>query len=116
MPFESLPFPITQTVEQTVKEMEKPLKPYPDFMRKYCPDGSKNICCEIFDLMLGEATDLLSQKNLTEEKPLCLLYLGRMPECDFDSVRKYIDSNPQYKFVLAYSGNFNDQSVLLIFF
>ena len=110
MPFESLPFPITQTVEQTVKEMDKPLKPYPDFMRKYCPDGSKNICSEIFDLMLGETTDLLSRKNLPDEKPLCLLYLGRMPECDFDSVRKYIDSNPQYKFVLAYSGNFNEKN------
>lgn len=110
MPFESLPFPITQTVEQTVKEMGEPLKPYPDFIRKYCPDGSRNICSEIFDLMLGEATDLISRENFADEKPLCLLYLGRMPECDFDSVRKYIDSNPQYKFVLAYSGGFNEKN------
>ena len=110
IPFESLPFPITDNVEQTVNEMSAPLFPYPDFIRKYCPDGSSNICSEIFDLMLGEPSDLIPRENSVDEKPLCLLYLGRMPECDFDSVRQYIDSNPQCKFVLAYSGNFNEKS------
>lgn len=110
MPFESLPFSITSSVAQTVDEMNKPTEPYNEFIDEFCPGADVNICSSVFDLMLGAETKLKAQKNISDDKPLCLIYLGRMPECDFEYVKQYIKANDGYRFLLAYSRGFNEKN------
>lgn len=107
VPFESLPFPILDTVEDVVCEMSKPVEPYDDFITEYCSNGSIRICEQLFDMMLGKDVDIPVTQQHTPASRLCLLYAGTMPEIHFENIKNYINDNPEYKFVIAYRKNFN---------
>lgn len=106
MPFESLPFPICETVEDTVTEMLKPTWDYADFVREYCPNGSDCSCERLFEMLVDGETKYYTVKQHQASNNICLLYVGTMPESYFDNIRKYMSDNPDYHYVVAYRHNF----------
>lgn len=107
IPFESLPFAITETVEATVEELKKPYKVDESFIAEYCPNGWKDSCERLFDLMLTGKTDSYTlEENQNANKDICLVYAGTMPEVHFDNLKNYMKNNPGYNYVLAYRHNF----------
>ena len=106
MPFESLPFPIVEDVESLVNELDKPAEVSEEFLEKFCPNGWKNSCEIIFDMMVNGETDAFELKTQpqTGEK-ICLVYAGAVPGVHLAGLKKFIEDNPGYKYVVAYRRN-----------
>ena len=110
IPFESLPFPILETADEVVAEMKKGVEPYDDFIREYCPNGSKDSCEKLFEMMVnGESDTYKLEQNLYADKPLCLLYAGRLSASHYRNIRHYIEENPEYNYSLVYRRNLNQK-------
>lgn len=108
MPFEELPFPIVKTVEDAVAQMELPANIDSEFIEKYCPNGSKFICENLFELMTtGSSNCFKLEDNSEYSKKLCLLYAGSLPSNHYENIKEYIRQNPQFDYLIAYRHNFN---------
>jgi CDP-glycerol glycerophosphotransferase (TagB/SpsB family) len=108
IPFESLPFPIVEAVDDVINEMALPPKYSQDFIDEYCTNGSKKSCEKLFELMVNGKSDCYElQKQENANKDLCLIYAGTMPEVYFESIKAYINDNPNYNYVVVYRHNFN---------
>lgn len=108
IPFESLPFPITETVDGVIDEMNTPVVLQEDFVKSYCSNGYINSCELLFELMVTGRTDSYKlEKQPDAGENICLIYAGRMPESQFENIRNYIHSNPGYRYVVAYRRNLN---------
>lgn len=110
MPFESLPFPICETVEDTVAQMSVAVEPYDDFVTRYCPNGSYDSCCNLFDMLVKGESQYYTINQHKANDNICLLYVGTIPETYFDNIKKYMSDNPQYKYVIAYRHNFTKKT------
>lgn len=107
IPFENLPFPITETVDGVISEMNKPADGNEAFISEYCPNGYVNSCELLFELMVNGKSDVLkTEKNNTDDK-ICLIYSGTMPASQFENIKAYMAENPDYKYVIAYRRNLN---------
>ena len=107
MPFEDLPFPITESVEDTIAEMKEPAEDYSGFVEEYCPNGSEEQCADIFNLMLSGETDKFEVKKHNAADNLSLIYAGALNPVYYDSIRNYIEENPQYKHIVVYAKTFD---------
>lgn len=108
IPFESLPFPIVETVGDVVKEMSKPAKVDEAFLDEYCSNGWKNSCERLFDLMItGKSDGFELKKQENANKDICLIYAGTMPATHFENIKAYIEANKDYNHVIVYRRNFN---------
>ncbi len=110
IPFEELPFPICDTVENTVAEMSVPVQSYDDFVSEYCPNGAYDCCEKIFELMVSGHSDFYSVSRHIPDDNICLLYAGTLPEVHFENIKRYISENPEYRYVIAYRHNFSKAS------
>lgn len=108
IPFDELPFPITENVSDTVAEMEKDTADYTEFQNEYCPNGSYSQCGDLFRMMVDAKTDKFTLEKNESDRKLCLIYAGKFRPLHFDNIRNYIDENPDYECVVAYSKNLND--------
>ena len=63
MPFEELPFPIVETVDQVVREMSVPVSVNKEFIKSFCPNGAKNSCEKLFELMVTGKSDFYRFKT-----------------------------------------------------
>ncbi len=108
IPFESLPFPIVENIEDLVNEMKAPVVYNQEFLDKYCTNGCANTCEKLFELMVTGKSDYYKlEKNENSDKKLCLINAGTLPPTQFDSIKKYISENPEFNFVIAYRRNLN---------
>lgn len=106
MPFESLPFPIVEDVDALVKELDKPAVVSEEFLEKFCPNGWKNSCEIIFEMMVKGETDKLELKTQPEnDEKICLIYAGAVPTVHLPGMKEFINNNPGYKYVVAYRRN-----------
>lgn len=101
MPFESLPFPIVETAEQTVALIKGEPADYGDFIAEYCPNGWKNTCECIFEMMVTGQTEMYKMSELFSDD-VTLVYGGELTEACCRAVKSYADINPDKKIVLAY--------------
>jgi CDP-glycerol glycerophosphotransferase (TagB/SpsB family) len=109
IPFEQLPFPITENVEATINEMRESVSDYSDFVKEYCPNGSYTQCCDLFDMMINGTSQKFEIVQHKTPENLCVIYAGNFNEYRFDSISKYIDQHPQYECVVAYKGNISEE-------
>ena len=108
---DALPFPLTETVEETIDEMNRPVADYSDFISEYCTNGSDDICEKLFDLMVqGESSTIKLEKNENAGKNVCLIYAGSLPATHYENINNYIKENPGYNYVIAYRRNFTKSS------
>ena len=107
MPFEELPFPITETVDDTIAEMNKPAADYAEFVAEYCPNGSEAQCADLFAMMVDGETDKFEIKQHTPADNLSLIYAGDLNPVYYDGIKNYIEENPQYKHVVVYAKTFD---------
>ncbi|MBR2133201.1 MAG: CDP-glycerol glycerophosphotransferase family protein [Eubacterium sp.] len=108
IPFESLPFPILENVDDVVAEMKKDVEPYDDFVKEYCPNGSVESCEDLFEMMVNGTTDKYKlEDNAYCDKPLCLIYAGRLSESHYRNIRNYINENPEFNYSVVYRRNLN---------
>ena len=109
--FDTLPFPLTETVDETINEMNRPVSNYDDFINEYCTNGSVDICEKLFDLMVkGESSTIKLERNENAGKNVCLIYAGALPDTQYENINNYIKENPGYNYVIAYRRNFNKSS------
>ncbi len=95
---DSLPFPVTQTVEQTVEALNHP-KPMPlDFLEAFCPAGGKDCAAALLRKVL-EYTP-----RETVQKDVCLVYVGGVCAPYMESLQHIIAGDLDTHFVLAYRG------------
>lgn len=111
IPFDSLPFPIAETVDEVVKEMSLPAQADEKFIEEYCPNGFVNTCEKIFELMVTGSSDCFNlEKQKNANKNLCLIYVDKMPPEYFESIKAYINDNPDYNYVIVYRHNFTKEN------
>lgn len=108
MPFDSLPFPIVQTVDEVLEEMKAPQKNCDDFVKEYCPNGYADSCEKLFELMVNGKSDFFTLEKQPQQD-ICLIYAGGLDESQFDNIKAYIDKNPNYKYVITYRHNLNKE-------
>lgn len=109
--FESLPFAITRTVDETVKQLDESYTASRKFIDTYCTNGSSNSCENLFDMMITGSADIYElDENKSANKDICLIYAGTLPEVYFDSIKSYIAKSPNYNYVLAYRHNFTPEN------
>ncbi len=108
IPFEELPFPITENVADTVKEMSREVQDYSQFIETYCTNGSYNQCGDIFEMMVNAKTDKFELEQHKAPDNLCLIYVGKFKAINYDNIRNYVEDHPQYNCVIAYSRNLNE--------
>lgn len=111
IPFDTLPFPIVETVDGVIKEMALPADVSKEFIDEYCPNGWKNSCEKIFELMVTGKSDCykLEKQNGANDN-LCLIYAGTMPVVHFENIKAYINDNPDYNYIIVYRHNFTKES------
>lgn len=111
IPFEELPFPIVKTAEEVVGLMDTSADFKEAFVNTYCTNGYIDSCEKLFEMMVtGKSDRFVLEKNQPSQKKLCLLYCGTLPKIHFDNIKKYIEDNPEYDYVLAYRHNFTADS------
>ncbi|MGN1202951.1 MAG: CDP-glycerol glycerophosphotransferase family protein, partial [Eubacterium sp.] len=108
IPFESLPFPIVETVDDLVEEMKVPVSIDKEFISEYCSNGYVDSCEKLFELMVTGRSDFFKLEK-QPQKDICLIYAGRMSPVQFVNLKAYMDSNPDYKYVIAYRHNLSKE-------
>lgn len=107
MPFEEMPFPIVETVDEVVREMSVPVSSDKEFIKRFCPNGAKNSCEKLFELMVTGKSDFYQlDDNKAYSKKLCLLYVGSIPVNHYENIKEYIRQNPDFDYLIAYRHNF----------
>ncbi len=110
MPFESLPFPIVEDVESVVDEMSKSTVIPEEFLDKFCPNGWKNTCERLFEMMVkGETQSYKLEKNDLTQKKLCLAFGGELNSSFYLDFKEFVEKNPQYEYVVAYRKNLTQE-------
>ena len=106
MPFEALPFPIVEQVDGVIEEMKKPYEVSKDFLEEYCPNGSKDSCEQLFDMLVkGESETYKIETTEGAGEKICLVYGGALPSAHFEGLKVFKEQNPDYKYVVAYRRN-----------
>ncbi len=106
MPFEELPFPIVEDVGSVVKEMQKPAEVSEAFLEKYCPNGWKNSCELLFEMMVEGKSNAYTLEGPTDNgKKMCLIFGGTLAPAHYEGLKAYIHENPDYNYVIAYRRN-----------
>lgn len=106
MPFESLPFPIVETVDEVVEFFNKDIPVPQEFLDEFCTRGWADSCERLFDMMVtGETASYRLESNNIEEDKLCLLYCGKLIGNCYSAIKTYMNQNPGYKYVIAYRRN-----------
>lgn len=113
MPFESLPFPIVETVDELISEMDIPASIDEDFLNQYCSNGYADTCEKLFEMMVNAKTDYFELEKLPQQK-LCLIYAGDMAPVQFKNLKAYMKDNPDYKYVIAYRRNLSERKKAFI--
>lgn len=110
MPFESLPFPIVETVDGVIDEMNKETEVPEEFLNKFCPNGWKDSCERLFEMMVtGETSSYKLETTEGAGENICLIYGGALPSVHFEGIRKTVKENPEYKYVVAYRKNLSQK-------
>lgn len=109
IPFEKLPFPITENVNETIEEMGRGVNDYSDFIKEYCPNGSYTQCGDIFEMMVNGSRDKFEFESHKAPDNLCLIYAGKFQSAHFENIRNYIEKHPEYSYVIAYERNLNNK-------
>ncbi len=111
MPFEDLPFPILEKIDDVIEEMSKSVVVDEGFLDKYCTNGSVKSCEDIFELMVNGKTDVFELvKDENCDKNLCMIYAGELKPDVLEPINSYINKNPQYNHLLVYRKNFSKTS------
>ncbi len=106
--FDSLPFPIVETVDEVINQMKTPAETDEKFIENYCPNGWVNSCERLFELIVsGKTKSYQLEKQEDAGEKICLIYAGKLPEVHFENIKNYINKNPDYNYVIAYRRNFN---------
>lgn len=108
MSFESLPFPIVETVDELIKEMKAPAVCDEKFLDEYCTNGYIDSCEKLFDLMVTGKTDCFKLEKQPKQK-VCLIYAGDMAPVQFRNLKEYMRANSDYKYVIAYRRNLSER-------
>lgn len=111
MPFEKLPFPILENVSDVISELSKPAETDKEFLKKFCPNGSRKSCEDILDLMVnGESHVYDLVQDECADKNLCMLYAGELNPEEIEKISSYINNNPDEKIMIVYRKNFTEFS------
>lgn len=108
MPFDTLPFPIVQTVDEVIGEFKTPAEVDEKFIAEYCSNGSIDSCEKLFDMMVSGKSEFYNlEKHGCENKKLCLIFAGLMHERLFEDIKTYTKQNNEYNYVIVYRKNLN---------
>lgn len=104
---DSLPFPVAETVEQLMEELNSPGQPDRSaFLKEYCPYGSANISRQVLSLMeTGTSDALVYETNPETKSDFHLLYGDRMAPQTNAKILDYINSHPDKTHLFVYRGN-----------
>ncbi len=95
---DSLPFPVTQTVEQTVDALNHP-KPMPlEFLEAFCPAGGEDCAAKLLRRVFAYTPKEAAPKDI------CLVYVGGISASYTESLQHLIAQDLNTRFVLAYRG------------
>ena len=108
IPFESLPFPIVETVDSLVSEMDRPVETDKEFLEEYCSNGYIDSCEKLFELMVTGNSDYFNLEKQPKEK-VCLIYAGNMAPVQFENIKAYMKKDDSYKYVIAYRRNLSQR-------
>lgn len=109
IPFEDLPFPITESVGSAVAEMESPVQDYSPFIEEYCPNGSYTQCGDVFRMMVEGSTDKFETEQHSVSDNLSIIYAGTLSPVYYNSIRNYIEENPEYNHIVVYGKALNKE-------
>ncbi len=104
---DSLPFPVTQTVEQTMEALKRPIPVPLDFLEAFCPDGGEDCAARLLRDVFACTPKEGSQKEL------CLVYVGGVSSAYTESLQHLIAEDLDTRFVLAYRGTVSEELVEL---
>ena len=103
MPFESLPFPIVESVEEVVELFQKDIPVNEAFIEKYCSNGWIDSCERIFELIVTGKTDSYSlTANDFAQEEITLLYGGKLTGNCCGAIKAFVEANPDGKYIVAY--------------
>ncbi len=106
MPFESLPFPIVETPDEVISLMDKSCTATEEFLKEFCPNGSKDSCCQLMELLVSGESEVFTAEETPEAgENICLIYGGGLNFAHFDGMKHYICQNPNRKYVICYRKN-----------
>lgn len=110
MSFESLPFPVVESVSGLLDEMAVPATISEKFIEDFCPNGRKNSCELIFELMVTGKSDVFDvEDHAGKENNTCLIYSGALPSVHLEGLKYYIENNPQNNYIIAYRRNLSQK-------
>ena len=106
IPFEELPFAIVESVEDVVKELDKPYEVSQEFLKEYCPNGSVDSCEKLFEMLVtGESHTYKIEATEPQKQKICLAYGGAVTDTVLEGLKVHKKKNPDYKYIVAYSRN-----------
>lgn len=116
IPFEELPFPIVESVEEVVNEMNAESEGVSkEFLDEYCPNGSVNQCCDLFEMMVNGTTDKFELVQHHQPDNLCIIYAGNLHPRQFDNLRALIEENSdEYKCLVNFRRKLNPEKIEFI--
>ena len=116
IPFEELPFPIVECVEEVVAEINKDAADVgEEFLSEYCPNGSVNQCCDIFEMMVNGTTDKFELTKHHQPDNICIIYAGDMHPKQFENLRALIEEHSdKYKCVVNFRKNLSSEKLEFI--
>lgn len=95
---DSLPFPVTKTVEQTMKALSKPIPVPLDFLEAFCPAGGEDCAAKLLRRVFAYTPKEAAPKDI------CLVYVGGISASYTESLQHLIAQDLNTRFVLAYRG------------
>lgn len=116
IPFEELPFPIVESVEDTIKEMNVENTDVSEaFLNEYCPNGSVNQCSDLFEMMVNSATDKFELVQHQYPDNLCIIYAGDLHPRQLENLRVLIEENSEaYKCLVHFRKNLSREKIEFI--
>ena len=104
---DSLPFPVTKTVEQTMEALSKPIPVPLDFLEAFCPAGGEDCAVKLLRQMFAH------MPKETPKKELSLVYVGGITSAYMESLQHLIARDLDTRFVLVYRGGVSEKLIEL---
>lgn len=113
---EDLPFPIVETIDQLIKEINNPRQVFmTNFLKEFCAYRSIDVPYKIVDLLVnGNTENLVIEKN--PEQDLVLVYLGNLKGVALnryllDQIDLLCEQYKDKKIVVCFRGAINERKI-----
>lgn len=111
MELEAFPFPIVETTEALLREINTPfIQDRSAFLKKFCPCGSMQVSEQLLDLMIcGEESTLQISQDNENCAAYDLLFAGSMSKKARKNIRSYIDNHADTACLFVYRCKLNKE-------